>query len=306
MSRSRVLAWLGAAALLTLPVSVSGVAEAAPPARATVAANGDTKTSARAAGSTRRIRVATFNVRAGVSAATFKRALRELVPRADVIGLQEINSHDKEDVLGSLAGWGYYRPARFFGEQNPVVWNRNRFRLVGARSVKTSPATYIGNESPAKGSTMGEHFVSVVRLRDLATGEAFSVVNVHLPPGAVRGGRPAPDKPRLFARFVSELAATVQVVDAEDERGRVFTTGDFNAGWVEDRKHLHQRLPIRTFGRADLVSMWATERPRRRIGTHNDSLIDQVFSDGRALNAVVARDIKGSDHFPAVATYPAT
>ena len=48
--------------------------------------------------------------------------------------------------------------------------------------------------------------------------------------------------------------------------------------------------------------MWATERPDG-IGTHNDALIDQVYTDKRALEASVERDVVGSDHFPAVADY---
>ena len=46
------------------------------------------------------------------------------------------------------------------------------------------------------------------------------------------------------------------------------------------------------------------ERPAGGRGTHESSLIDQVISRQKALDSRVLFGVKGSDHFPAVATYP--
>jgi hypothetical protein len=49
--------------------------------------------------------------------------------------------------------------------------------------------------------------------------------------------------------------------------------------------------------------MWATEHPGGR-GTHNDALIDQVYSRSKARSAKVLFPLgRYSDHRPAVATY---
>lgn len=253
------------------------------------------------------VRVGTYNIRAGVDTDTFERVVTELMPHADVIGLQEINSKDKAAVLAGLSaqGWDYYRPHRFDGEQNPVMWNTDRFSLLSAESIKTAEETYLGDELPVKGSTMDAHFVSVVRLRDLSTDEAITIINIHLPPGAIKAGRPVPGRPTLYNRYVTELAATAKIAASEGEAVRVFTLGDYNVGWVADARWRLKRLPIRRFNRKDMVSMWATELPDGKVGTHNDALIDQIYSQQEATSATVLNTIVGSDHYPAVATYPA-
>ena len=254
------------------------------------------------------VRVGTYNILAGLTPAVFGSAVQALMARVDVAGLQEVNSMDKQRVLDSLgaSGWGHFRAARGRGEQNPVIWNQARFRLHSAQAIRVAGATNVGNEMGGKnGGIVKAHFVSVVRLVDSLTGQQISVVNGHLPPGAVKAGERWAGRPLLFERFVEELKAVVAVTRAERAWGQVFVMGDFNVGWVADDKRRKRPLPLRTFERVGMKSMWATERPAKQ-GTHNDALIDQVYSTGAATRASVEFDITYSDHRPAVAVYALT
>lgn len=248
------------------------------------------------------VAVGSYNIRAGVSTEAFRAAVTEFVPRVQVAGLQEVSSKEKEAVLASLDGWDYFRADRYEGEQNPVIWNRAVFALESARTVRVADATYVANEVPGKSGHIKPQYVTVVRLRHLLTGQNVSVINLHLVPGAVKAGQRWPDRPRLFQLYVGELARVVELTKAERAWGQVFVLGDFNVGWVADERHRKRRLPFRKFKGMGMPSMWATERPGKR-GTHNDALIDQVYTSEAATDASVAFDIDESDHWPAIARY---
>jgi endonuclease/exonuclease/phosphatase family metal-dependent hydrolase len=248
--------------------------------------------------------VATFNVQFGRSLADFSAGVTAMLGRSDVIGLQEVGTRDKEAFLQSLvdAGWSHYyaRPS-----QEPVLWRSDRFTFVSGRLARISAATYIGNEVRGMSSTQKARYVAVVRLFDKVTGRRVSIINAHLIQGAVRGGRPWVGRPRLWGLYKVGLVNLAGVTSAEKRWGRVFVLGDFNAGWVADKNHLKKRMPIRTFSRLSLRSMWAAQQPTNGLGTHNDALIDQVFSGVVPTSAAVQFDLAGySDHRPAIATYP--
>jgi endonuclease/exonuclease/phosphatase (EEP) superfamily protein YafD len=96
----------------------------------------------------------------------------------------------------------------------------------------------------------------------------------------------------------------IQKVENQRGYGKVFVTGDFNAGWVADEKHRHRHLPFRSFRSLHFKSMWAAERPRDGRGTHADALLDQVYARRAAASArVLFRLNDYSDHVPAVARY---
>ena len=250
------------------------------------------------------VAIGSYNIRAGVSVGTFESAVRAVAANTDVAGIQEVNSHAKEDVLRSLgqSGWSYYRGKP--GEQSPVIWNQSRFDLVSGRVAKIADGHYIGNELP-KVSSVNPMYATVVHLRDRATGANISVVNVHLLPGAVINGRATPGRPRLFAAYKEAVTNLGSLTRSERAFGRVFVLGDFNVGWVADKKVRLARLPFATFWRQSMRSMWATERPTGGVGSHAGSpaLIDQVYSTARATNATVRSSIRYSDHFPVIATY---
>ena len=288
----KALASVVAAALLTAIAPVGGPAATAAPAASSASVQTVTT------------RVGTYNIRAGVSVSTFRQAVGDFAPQVDLAGLQEVNNKDKEAVLADLSGFAYYRGARHHGEQNPVIWRRGRFSRVSARAVQISPSWYIGNEVPSKGSRIGEMEASVVRLRDTATGKPVSLINVHLVPGAVAGGHKVPGRTRLYRLYLRQMANVAELVRTERTFGRVFVTGDFNCGWVADERLRRTRLPFMTFRRHAFRSNWATgaaTRPRR-LGTHNDALIDQIYSPYRATSATVMK-IGYSDHRPGLGTY---
>jgi endonuclease/exonuclease/phosphatase family metal-dependent hydrolase len=251
------------------------------------------------------MRVGSYNIRAGVSTATFQNAVQTVARISDVAGLQEVNSHAKEGVLSSLSnsGFAYYRPAQGTGEQNPVIWRADRFSKQSARSSRLAPSRYVGNET-AKHRT-GAVYAAVVRLRDDVTGGDVTIINVHLVPGAVINGRPTRHKPRLFKAYRESVINLGRLVKAETANAPTYVMGDFNVGWVADKRVHLTNLPYATFARQHKHSMWATQRPSGNRGSHvgSPALIDQVYSAQRAASARVFYATKYSDHYPVVATY---
>ncbi len=282
--------------LATASLSVVGAA----PAPATPA----TSLGFSAAKQTAGVRIASYNILCTVGTATFRAAVEDLVTRVDVAGLQEVNSKDKEAVLASLSGsgWAYWRSKVQYAVQNPVIWNSNRFRFISGRQVKLNDTTWIGNELPGRHS-VNRMYASVVRLNDTATGQKVSIVNVHLVPGAIKAGRKTPGRPRLFKVYRRQVHNVAVVAAAERSWGRTFVMGDFNIGWVADERERLRRMPFMTFRRQSMPSMWATQRPNANRGTHENALIDQVFSTTKASSSTVAFDMGYSDHRPAIASY---
>jgi endonuclease/exonuclease/phosphatase family metal-dependent hydrolase len=252
--------------------------------------------------STATTRVGTYNIQAKVSTATFKQAVDAFTPYVDVAGFQEVNNRDKGGYLNDLPGFASYRPGQTTGAQNPVIWRTDRFSLISARSVRISRTWFIGDEWPAGGRYLQASYAAVVRLNDRLTGRPLVLVNVHLVPGAVTMGKATPGRPKMFQLYVRQVANLLELVKAERAHGRVFATGDYNAGWKADERVRRTRLPFMSFRRIYFKSNWATERPARR-GTHSLSLIDQVYSVFRASDARVLFSIGYSDHYPGLGTY---
>jgi endonuclease/exonuclease/phosphatase family metal-dependent hydrolase len=288
---SRRVATSLAASVVALGLAMCSEVPAASPA--------EPRAAGRAAGVV--LRVGTYNILAGVGTRAFRHAVHALLPRADVVGLQEVNSHAKEAVMRSMhaSGWRYYRPKR---RQSPVMWRYGRLRLVHARSVRIARGRHIGDEVPSQGSYVLPQYVTVVRLRSVQTGARISVVNVHLFPGAVSAGRRIPGRPVVWKLYVTEVANLAKVTRAERRWGRVFVLGDFNVGFVADQKHHDRHLPYATFKRMGMVSMWASGHPRKS-GTRGTALLDQVYAAQRARHPRVAFAIRYSDHRPALANY---
>lgn len=259
---------------------------------------------ATADGTTTVVRVATYNVEVRRSLGDFLAGVVPLLARSDIVGLQEMDSREKEAALTGLAdqGWAHFTMRPAF--QETVLWRSDRFTFVSGRTVKMSDATWIAGELPGQTSNQKARYFTVVRLIDNVTGRHVSVINAHLIQGATRGGRPWPGRPRVFGIWKKNLVNVAGTASTERAWGQVFVTGDFNSGWVADHNHLRKRFPIRTFKRIGMRSMWAADRPNNGLGTHNDALIDQVFTSLRPISCRVAFDLAGySDHRPAVAAY---
>ncbi len=248
------------------------------------------------------LRIGTYNIRAGVSQSDFENAVTTFMPMADVIGLQEIGATDRGTYLASDSTWGYYRPPAL--QQNPILWNRAAFDFIAARGDKIADARDLGNEHSGD-EEKEDSLATVVRLVQRSTGQQISFINVHLVRGAVKGGLPAPDKPKLFELYTDQVAGTVRTIKEERaESDQVFVLGDFNVGFEADLKRKHPKLPYKRFGAINLRSMWqGSPLLDKAYGTHNDALIDQVWWTGNSSGEEVVRTIKASDHSPAVATY---
>ena len=248
------------------------------------------------------VEVASYNIIAGASPGTVKTAVGEVLPRVDVLGLQEINSMDKERVLAGFgsSGWSYFRqqPA----SQSPVMWRRSRFDLVDARTEKISDERWIGYERPGTDPLFPAKHVSVVRLVDRVTGRKLSMINVHLVAGAVRGGKPRPDRPNLYELYKDQVRNLAALSDREDDWGRAFVLGDFNISWKPDSQVRLTPLVFASFKRLTMKSMWATGYPAEG-GTREEALLDQVYSKKGATKTSVMFDVQYSDHRPALATY---
>jgi exonuclease III len=260
------------------------------------------------------VRVGTFNIQASVSAKKFAAGVKALLPYTDIAGLQEVNSKTKAKKLANLSGrgwdfWRQYRtnipqhPHQGGAEQVPVLWRADRFVCTYAGPMLASDVYSLRGELPTWDDQQ-RHWFTIVHLVDTVTGQHISVVNVHLIHGAVMGGGPVSGRPRHWHVYVTQMTNLIEKVQKQQGYGRVLVTGDFNSGWVADEKHRHKHLPFRSFRSLDFQSMWATERPSNGKGTHQDALIDQVYSHQKAANAKVLFSLKGySDHVPAVARY---
>lgn len=248
------------------------------------------------------LRVGTYNLRAAMGLRKFREGVRSIRRHADVVGLQEIGANRRRHFLNASKRWGYHRPR--YIQQNPVIWDRRKFRKVDAGAQRIARSRHLRGQLPGSHERKKHSTATVVRLRHRSSGRRISVVNVHLVHGAVKGGRPWPHRPRVFNLFVDQVRGLVRTVRSERRWGRVFVVGDFNAGYRADAHYRLPRLPYRQLRRLRLNSMWqGTNYVRRGHGTHRDALIDQVWSKRKPARAKILRWIEPSDHYPAVATY---
>ncbi|MGZ8743800.1 MAG: endonuclease/exonuclease/phosphatase family protein [Nocardioides sp.] len=246
-------------------------------------------------------RVATYNFRAERPLGKFQDAIDELKTRAAVIGLQEIAQKEKNDHLLEDDTWGYYRPPEL--RQNPVIWDTDVYDLVstpgGHRIVEGREI-----EDKAGGTeSRDDSYATVVRLEHILTGNMVTIINVHLLSGASRVGLPYPGRPKRFGFLVDQIQGTVRLLEREKELDtEVFLLGDFNVGYQADVRERHKKLPYRKYKRQGFESMWQGGELEEK-GTFDNAYLDQVWATVAPLRREVARDIKGSDHHPAIATY---
>jgi len=260
------------------------------------------------------VRIGSFNIRAGTSTQDFSAGVHAFLPYGDIIGLQETNSKDKALVLANLAdnGWDFYRqyrtnipshPHQGGAEQQPVLWQSDRFVCTYAGPALLSDIFPLYGEKPAFDDTRS-HWFTVVHLVDRITGQKLSIVNIHLIPGVIMGGVPVRGIPRHWELYQRQLAKVVAAARQQQSWGRVFVLGDFNSGWLQDKEHHHRHLPVRSFHAIGYQSMWATEHPPKGQGSRQHGLIDQVYSAKPAKSAKVLFALNQySDHKPVVARY---
>lgn len=262
---------------------------------------GPEPTAARAPDESAVVDLGTYNFRADRSLSQFRTAVDELKSRVDVAGLQEIADKSKNDYLLADETWGYFRPPEL--RQNPVIWDTEVFGLLetpGENQIAEGREI----ESKAGGyEYKDDSYATVVRLEHLDSGVTVTVINVHLLSGASRVGAPYPGRPDRFGFLVDQVRGTVRLIKREEElSAEVFVLGDFNVGFQPDARERHPKLPYRRYARLRYSSMW--DRGELAVqGTFGNAYLDQIWATGEPLKREVAYDIKGSDHYPAVASY---
>ncbi|NHC24661.1 hypothetical protein G6553_15965, partial [Nocardioides sp. IC4_145] len=219
--------------------------------------------------------------------------VRKVLPLGDAGVLQEFSDAvDRRNLVSLLTAedWGWYMPTTG-GGTIPIIWDRSRFRLIEGRTITVHPAE--------KGVTPARH-INSVRLREIATGEVYGLVNAHTIARASKDARLSD------MRRIPRLRKHLQLMRGEIERlfgttEHVFAGGDLNVNYLADRNRRNAGLPTSALG--DLVRF---DMPL--VGSRGTkSLLDYTMSvrDAGGLLPTDRRVVRGfnSDHDAVVVTY---
>ena len=278
------------ASVLTAPPATAVSAQPQPHARATT------------------LRIGTFNIDSTVSTATWKAAASRFLPTVDIAGMQEVAGKEKKAAITSMPGIGSFIPGT--GNQDPIMWNTSRYRLVSGREARTAAGRRVENGHGSGYVHQKSTIASVARLSDVATGEPLSVINVHLLPGAVNRGKKVKGRRLRFRMYRDQVANLSRIVATEQawSGGRVWVLGDFNDNYVSDRLFHKHRLAYSTLRRGRMICSWEA-RPVLRgghgSGTRSGSYLDQIWAMQHAASVTVLRQsqFRVGEHYPLVSTY---
>lgn len=219
--------------------------------------------------------------------------VRRALTLGDAGGLQEFSeAEDRQNLVALLQAkdWGWYMP-NGAGVAIPIIWNRQRFRLIEGRSVMTHGAQ--NGVTPAR-------FINSVRLREVATGKVFGFVNTHTIAQASRDAQLSNMKriPRL-RKHLGMLRQEIRRLAGTTEH--VFAGGDLNVNYLADRRRRNAGLPTDALG--GVVSFDMPLTGSRGPG----SLLDYAMTlrKGSGFSRTSARVVGGfnSDHDAVVVTY---
>ena len=255
---------------------------------------------------TPQLRIGSYNFMAAKPLPKFIAAMRRFKPYVDVAGLQEMGMTSRSKWLLKDPSWGYYRPPAL--QQNPIIWRRSAFDFVSAKGMKIADKRNLGTEHGAGSESKGNTYATVVHLRDIANGQQISFMNVHLVHGAIQRTDPYPGRPRTYRLYLAQVKGLIAAIKTERANpantGGVYVTGDFNISYRPDAHDKKKNLPYASMRRIDMHSLWAHSWVlSRNRGSHGTCLYDEVWNTGRPVSAKILRTIKGSDHYPVVATY---
>lgn len=223
--------------------------------------------------------------------ADMRKALTRLGAAAG--GLQEMSDAEDRQSLVDLCkelDWGWYMPVGQ-GVTTPIVFDRDRFRLIEGTSTKVHDA--VGRNAPSR-------WINTVRLRETATGKVFGVINTHTIAQASRDAQASdPERIPYLRKHLAMLRVEIQRLFATTEH--TVAMGDWNVNYLADRRRQVAGLPTRALG--DLVNF---DMPL--VGSRGTrSLLDYVVSlkRGSGISRVDTRIVRGfnSDHDAVVATY---
>lgn len=266
----------------------------------------DSKAVQAARGDAPRMRVGSYNFEASRPLNKFIAAMKQFKTYVDVAGLQEIGMTSRNKWLLKDPSWGYYRPPAL--QQNPIIWRRSAFDFVSAKGIKIARKRSLGTEHGAGAEVKKNTYATVVHLRSVASGRQISFINVHLVHGAIKRTAPYPGRPRTYRLYLAQVKGLIEAIKSERANaandGGVYVTGDFNISYRPDSQDKKAKLPYASMLRIGMHSMWEnTWVLAHNRGSHGTCLYDQVWNTGHPASSKILRRIKGSDHYPVVATY---
>lgn len=282
---------------LVLPAALGAALLVVPTATTTIAAPetvdaGSLRPVARALPSPT-YRTFTINIKHDLNTTKALHDMKRALTLGDAGGMQEMSDAEDRESLMRLCkaqDWGWYMP-REGGVAIPIVWNRDRFRLIDGHTTKV--------HGPQAGVTPSR-YINSVRLREIATGKVFGYINTHVISGASRDAQLSNMNriPRL-RKHLRMLRAEILGLFRQTEH--VFVSGDLNVNYLADRRRQNPGLPTDALG--DLVSF---DMPL--TGSFNPtSLLDYGLSVKRngGLVKTDATIVKGfnSDHWAIQFTY---
>lgn len=238
-------------------------------------------------------RTFTINIKHDLNKVKALHDMKRALTLGDAGGMQEMSdAEDRESLirLCKAQNWGWYMPLEG-GVAIPIVWDRDRFRLIDGHTVKV--------HGPQEGVTPSR-YINSVRLREISTGKVFGYINTHVISGASRDAQLSNMNriPRL-RKHLKMLRAEILALFRQTEH--VFVSGDLNVNYLADRRRQNPGLPTDALG--DLVNF---DMPM--TGSFNPtSLLDYGLSIKRngGLVKTDASIVKGfnSDHWAIQFTY---
>lgn len=219
--------------------------------------------------------------------------VRRALTLGDAGGLQEMSDlEDRQNLVKLLKeeDWGWYMP-QGAGVAIPIIWDRQRFRLIEGRSVMV--------HGPEKNVTPAR-FINTVRLREVATGKVFGFINTHTIAQASRDAQ-LTDMHRIprLRKHLRMLRQEIKLLFTTTEH--VFAAGDLNVNYLADRRRRLEGLPTDALG--DLVSFDMALTGSRGKG----SLLDYAMTvrENSGYEKTAATVVRGfnSDHDAVVVTY---
>lgn len=231
------------------------------------------------------LRVATANILVTLGRADARGCLAKVIAEdPDIIAVQEWGKN-RQSILDSFKDYANTRGPRGGG---PVLWKKDRFRLLRVSSKMLAPEQNVG-VLPGRKTTLPPSWMTEAHLLDLKTGEHLVVLNFHLTANVDIGPgryRVAAIYSRRVRRHMRERRIlTKRVAKHKQADRKPYPMGDTN----------YHRMVIR-----GVYAWWKgwKEAP----GTFGNRTIDGIYGPGKPKGHAKAITTK-SDHRAVVAKF---
>ena len=205
------------------------------------------------------------------SASRVQNGLDYVLARAQVVGLQEVGTHNttaNRNVVKNLASSnvGVYQPAG----STPIIWNARMYAKKASGYKKISAYGVL-------------KFATYVKLRNKATGQQFYVFNFHAVVGTSSPSEGcATNVCKAYKYEMRSLASFIS--SKKSDNIPIFLTGDYNANYRFDYKCSLSWYPCRSLGAISLNSGYSYTGGLSNIGKSystvgsGTNIIDYAFS----------------------------